>query len=277
MRELACGRFRLALGRPLVMGIVNVTPDSFSDGGRFASVEAAVSQAHRLIEEGADILDIGGESTRPGATPVSVADELARVLPVVEDLAVRPIPLSIDTYKPAVMSAALAAGVSMVNDVKALREPGALAVLRDSDAAVCLMHMQGDPQTMQLNPHYQDVVHEVRAFLHERVAACEAAGIDRARLVLDPGFGFGKSRRHNIELLRHLRELAPAGLPLLAGLSRKSVLGKITARSVEERVHSSVAAALVAVYRGAAIVRVHDVGATRDALAVYGAVELNHD
>ncbi|HQR54281.1 MAG TPA: dihydropteroate synthase [Burkholderiales bacterium] len=277
MRELVCGRFRLALSRPLVMGIVNVTPDSFSDGGRFASVENAVSQGRRLIEEGADFLDIGGESTRPGAAPVPLAEELGRVLPVLERLADSPVPLSIDTYKPEVMAAALAAGASMVNDVKALREPGALDVLRASDAAVCLMHMQGEPQTMQVNPRYEDVVDEVRAFLHERVAACEAAGIERARLVVDPGFGFGKSRQHNIELLRHLRELVPSGLPLLAGLSRKSVLGKITARSVDERVHSSVAAALVAVYRGAAIVRVHDVGSTRDAFTVYGAVELNDD
>jgi dihydropteroate synthase len=258
------------------MGIVNVTPDSFSDGGRFASVDAAVSQARRLIEEGADILDIGGESTRPGAASVPAADELARVVPVLERLASSAIPLSVDTYKPEVMSAALEAGASMINDVRALREPGALEIVAGSDAGVCLMHMQGTPQTMQADPRYADVVSEVRAFLAGRVAACEAAGIDRARLVLDPGFGFGKTKRHNIELLRHLRKLAP-GFPLLAGLSRKSVLGSITARSVVERVHSSVAAALVAVYRGAAIVRVHDVGATRDALAVYGAIELSDE
>jgi dihydropteroate synthase len=258
------------------MGIVNVTPDSFSDGGRFASVEAAVSQAYRLIEEGADILDIGGESTRPGAEPVPAADELARVVPVLERLAASPIPLSVDTYKPEVMSAALVAGASMVNDIRALREPGALEIVAGSDAGVCLMHMQGTPQTMQADPRYEDVVGEVRAFLAERIAACEATGIDRARLVVDPGFGFGKTKRHNVELLRHLRELAP-GVPLLAGLSRKSVLGTITARSVGERVHSSVAAALVAVYRGASIVRVHDVAATRDALAVYGAVESSDD
>jgi dihydropteroate synthase len=273
MRELVCGRFRLPLSRPLVMGIVNVTPDSFSDGGRFASVEAAVQQARRLIEEGADILDIGGESTRPGAAAVPVAEELARVLPVLEELSETPIPLSIDTYKPAVMAAALTAGASMVNDVRALREPGALAVLRGSDAAVCLMHMQGTPQTMQIDPRYEDVVGEVCGFLRERVEACEAAGIDRARIVIDPGFGFGKTKAHNIELLRHLGQLGVLGLPILAGLSRKSVLGTITARTVGERVHSSIAAALVAVYRGAAIVRVHDVGATRDALAVYEAIE----
>jgi dihydropteroate synthase len=277
VRELVCGRFRLPLGRPLVMGIVNVTPDSFSDGGRFASVEAATSHARRLIQEGADILDIGGESTRPGAAGVSVAEELARVLPVVKALADSSIPLAIDTYKPAVMAGALAAGASMVNDVKALREPGALDVLRGSDAAVCLMHMQGTPQTMQVDPHYEDVVGEVSAFLRERVAACEEVGIDRARIVIDPGFGFGKTKRHNIQLLRHLGDLASLGPPILVGLSRKSILGTITARSVEERLPSSIAAALVAVYQGAAIVRVHDVGATRDALAIYEAVESNHD
>ena len=259
------------------MGIVNVTPDSFSDGGRFGSVEAAVRQARQLMDEGADILDIGGESTRPGAAPVPAAEELDRVLPVLERIADSPVPLSIDTYKPEVMVAALAAGASMVNDVKALREPGALDAVVRSDAAVCLMHMRGTPQTMQLDPKYGDVVGEVCAFLHDRIAACEAAGIDRERIVVDPGFGFGKTKAHNIDLLRHLEKVAALGLPVLAGLSRKSVLGTITARNVGERVPSSVAAALVAVYRGAAIVRVHDVGATRDALAVYGAIELDHE
>lgn len=259
------------------MGIVNVTPDSFSDGGRFGSVEAAVRQARQLMDEGADILDIGGESTRPGAAPVPAAEELDRVLPVLERIADSPVPLSIDTYKPEVMVAALAAGASMVNDVKALREPGALDAVVRSDAAVCLMHMRGTPQTMQLDPNYGDVVGEVCAFLHDRIAACEAAGIDRERIVIDPGFGFGKTKAHNIDLLRHLDKVTALGLPVLAGLSRKSVLGTITARNVGERVPSSVAAALVAVYRGAAIVRVHDVGATRDALAVYGAIELDHE
>lgn len=259
------------------MGIVNVTPDSFSDGGRFGSVEAAVRQARQLMDEGADILDIGGESTRPGAAPVPAAEELDRVLPVLERIADSPVPLSIDTYKPEVMVAALAAGASMVNDVKALREPGALDAVVRSDAAVCLMHMRGTPQTMQLDPNYGDVVGEVCAFLHDRIAACEAAGIDRERIVVDPGFGFGKTKAHNIDLLRHLDKVTALGLPVLAGLSRKSVLGTITARNVGERVPSSVAAALVAVYRGAAIVRVHDVGATRDALAVYGAIELDHE
>lgn len=259
------------------MGIVNVTPDSFSDGGRFGSIEAAVRQAQQLMDEGADILDIGGESTRPGAAPVAAAEELDRVLPVLERIADSPVPLSIDTYKPEVMVAALAAGASMVNDVKALREPGALDAVVRSDAAVCLMHMRGTPQTMQLDPKYGDVVGEVCAFLHDRIAACEAAGIDRERIVIDPGFGFGKTKAHNIDLLRHLDKVTALGLPVLAGLSRKSVLGTITARNVGERVPSSVAAALVAVYRGAAIVRVHDVGATRDALAVYGAIELDHE
>jgi len=259
------------------MGIVNVTPDSFSDGGSFGSVEAAVRQARQLMDEGADILDIGGESTRPGAAPVPAAEELDRVLPVLERIADSPVPLSIDTYKPEVMVAALAAGASMVNDVKALREPGALDAVVRSDAAVCLMHMRGTPQTMQLDPKYGDVVGEVCAFLHDRIAACEAAGIDRERIVVDPGFGFGKTKAHNIDLLRHLDKVTALGLPVLAGLSRKSVLGTITARNVGERVPSSVAAALVAVYRGAAIVRVHDVGATRDALAVYGAIELDHE
>ena len=259
------------------MGIVNVTPDSFSDGGRFGSVEAAVQRARQLIDEGADILDIGGESTRPGAAPVAAAEELDRVLPVLERIADSPVPLSIDTYKPEVMVAALAAGASMVNDVKALREPGALDAVVSSDAAVVLLHMRGTPQTMQLEPNYGDVVGEVCAFLHDRIAVCEAAGIDRERIVVDPGFGFGKTKAHNIELLRHLEKVTVLGLPVLAGLSRKSVLGTITARNVGERVPSSVAAALVAVYRGAAIVRVHDVGATRDALAVYGAIELDHE
>lgn len=259
------------------MGIVNVTPDSFSDGGCFGSVEAAVLQARRLLAEGADILDIGGESTRPGATPVSLAVELDRVLPVIEGLVDSSVPLSIDTYKPEVMAAALAAGASMVNDVKALREPGALELVAATDAGVCLMHMQGDPQTMQMAPQYADVVREVESFLRDRVVACERAGIARDRIVIDPGFGFGKSTAHNIALLRDLERLTTLGVPVLAGLSRKSVLGKITDREIGERVYSSVAAALVAVYRGAKIVRVHDVRATRDALAIYEAVESSHD
>ena len=277
MREIACGRFRLPLSRPLVMGIVNVTPDSFSDGGRFATLEAATRQARQLIEEGADIIDIGGESTRPGSMPVPLREELERVLPVIKELAESPVPVSIDTYKAETMAAALAAGASMVNDVKALREPGALEVLRGSDAGVCLMHMQGDPQSMQVHPRYENVVGEVCSVLRERVSECQAAGIARERIVIDPGFGFGKTKAHNLLLLRNLRRFTELGLPVLVGLSRKSVLGTITARDVSERIHSSVAAALVAVHRGAAIVRVHDVKATRDALAVYEAIEVDYE
>ncbi len=259
------------------MGIVNVTPDSFSDGGRFVSLDQAVLQARRLIEDGADILDIGGESTRPGAVPPSVDEELSRVLPVIKGLAECSAPISIDTYKPVVMTAALAAGASMINDVKALSEPGALEVAAASDAAVCLMHMQGDPQTMQIDPRYEDVVADVEQFLRERVAACERAGVARDRIAIDPGFGFGKTKAHNIALLRNLSRLARLDVPVLAGLSRKSVLGKITSREVGDRVYSSVAAALIAVWHGASIVRVHDVRATRDALEIYEAVESNDE
>jgi len=225
------------------------------------------------VDDGADILDVGGESTRPGAQPLGLDEELRRVLPVIEGLRGLPVPVSIDTYKPEVMRAALGAGASMINDVNALRSEGALAVARESDCAVCLMHMQGNPQTMQLDPQYRDVVAEVREFLARRVAACEAAGIGRDRLVVDPGFGFGKTKAHNLELLRHLDVIAGLGLPVLAGLSRKSTLGKITGKPAPERVSESAAAALLAVQRGATIVRVHDVDATRDALMVLAAVE----
>jgi len=259
------------------MGILNVTPDSFSDGGRFFSVEAAVSQAHRMIEDGADILDVGGESTRPGAAPIPVTEELDRVLPVLERLADAEGPLSIDSYKPEVMAAALAAGASMVNDVKALTEPGALDVVARSDAGVCLMHMKGVPTTMQIDPRYVDVVDEVESFLRGRLAVCEAAGISRERVAIDPGFGFGKTKAHNIALLRNLGRFRALGVPVLVGLSRKSLLGSITDREVGKRSYSSVAAALLAVDRGAMIVRVHEVRATRDALAVYEAIESNHD
>ncbi len=275
---LHCGRFRLSLDRPLVMGIVNVTPDSFSDGGRHFSAHGAVERGWQLLEEGADILDIGGESTRPGSAGVSADEELDRVMPALEGLFRCGVPLSVDTMKPAVMQAALAAGVDMVNDVRALREPGALRVVAESGAAVCLMHMQGEPRTMQQAPRYQDVVAEVKDFLRERVRAALEAGIVRERLVVDPGFGFGKSLGHNLELLRRLGEFADLKLPLLAGLSRKSMIGALTGAPVEERVHGSVAAALLAVQRGARIVRVHDVKATREALAVLAAVEGdNHD
>ncbi len=270
---LRCGRFTLALDRPLLMGIVNVTPDSFSDGGQFLDPARAIKHGLQLVAEGADLLDIGGESTRPGAAPVPEGEELARVLPVLEGLAAAGVPLSIDTQKPAVMRAAVAAGADMVNDVNALLAPGAMEALARTRAAVCLMHKQGDPQNMQQNPAYADVVGEVRAFLMERVAAAERAGIGRDRIVIDPGFGFGKNLAHNLELLRRLPELGNLGVPLLAGLSRKSMLGRIVGGEVGERLYASIAAAVLAVTKGARIVRVHDVKATREALAVVNAVE----
>ena len=269
---LHCGSFRLDLSRPLVMGIVNVTPDSFSDGGRHLLRDTAIAHAQQLIAEGADLLDIGGESTRPGAQAVSVQQELDRVLPVIEGLHGVPVPLSIDTCKSEVMRAALAAGVSMVNDINALQHPEALAAVVASDAAVCLMHKQGQPQTMQLEPHYQDVLSEVMDFLRTRIAAVEAAGVARDRIVADPGFGFGKTLAHNLALLRDLDKFSELGVPLLAGLSRKSMLGVITGQEVEHRVSASVAAALLAVQRGASIVRVHDVRATCDALKIWQSV-----
>jgi dihydropteroate synthase len=255
------------------MGIINVTPDSFSDAACFLNTSDAIAHGRRLIEEGADLLDVGGESTRPGAVPVSLEEELQRVLPVIEGLSELQVPVSIDTYKPDVMRAALAAGASMVNDVTALQSQASVEVARGSNCAICLMHMRGTPQTMQLDPQYEDVVAEVRAFLGARIAECEAAGIARDRLVVDPGFGFGKSKAHNLELLRHLDAIVQLGVPVLAGLSRKSTLGKITGKPARERVSESVAAALLAVQRGAAIVRVHDVDETRDALLVLAAVE----
>jgi dihydropteroate synthase len=255
------------------MGIVNVTPDSFSDGGRYFTGERALAHARSLLVAGADIVDIGGESTRPGAAAVTEAEELDRVLPLVEALARDGAPVSVDTMKPAVMRAAIAAGACMINDVRALRAPGAMEAVAATGAAVCLMHMQGEPRTMQAEPRYDDVVAEVREFLLARAAACEAAGIARERIVLDPGFGFGKTVEHNLQLLRGLPALATAGYPLLAGLSRKSTLGKLTGRDVGDRMAASLAAALAAVARGAAIVRVHDVRETVDALKVWWAVE----
>ena len=254
------------------MGIVNVTPDSFSDGGQFLDPGHAIEHAHRLVEEGADILDIGGESTRPGARPVPADEELARVLPVLRAARELPVPVSIDTLKPEVMRVALTEGASMINDVTALRAPGALDAVRGTGCGLCLMHMQGEPRTMQAAPHYDDVVAEVKAFLAQRIAACEAAGIARARLVIDPGFGFGKSGKHNLALLRDLGVLRELDVPVLAGLSRKSTLGTITGRGSEDRLAASLAAAMLAVERGASIVRVHDVAATRDALLVLRAV-----
>jgi len=269
---LSCGKFHFDLTRPLVMGIVNVTPDSFSDGGHHASTAAAIAHARQLLQDGADILDIGGESTRPGAAYVGEQEELDRVLPVIEGLHGIALPISIDTWKPGVMTAALAAGACMVNDVNALQAEGALELVANTDAAVCLMHKQGDPHNMQEQPHYRNVTDEVYAFLRERVAAAEAAGIARERIVIDPGFGFGKTLAHNLDLLRGLESFRALGVPVLAGMSRKSMLGAITGREVGERVAASVAAALLAVQRGAAIVRVHDVRETVDALKVWQAI-----
>lgn len=271
MKTLRCGRFQLELDRPLIMGVVNVTPDSFSDGGRFATHKSAAAQAERLVAEGADLLDIGGESSRPGAEPVSASEELARVLPVLEDVARLGVPVSVDTAKPEVMAAVIGGGAAMINDITALQAGAALKAAAAADVGVCVMHMRGEPRTMQQDPRYEDVVAEVAAFLAGRVAALEAAGVDRGRIVVDPGFGFGKTLEHNLQLLRHLPRLRALGVPVLAGLSRKSMLGKLTGRDVGERVHASVAAALCAAERGAAIIRVHDVAATRDALTVWQA------
>ncbi len=272
-RSLRCGRFRLALDRPLVAGVVNVTPDSFSDGGRSLEPGDAIAHAQRLIDEGADLIDIGAESSRPGAGSVSAEQELSRLMPVLDGLRASPIPISIDTTKPEVMRAVIDAGAAMINDVNALRAPGALETVADSTAGACLMHMQGEPRTMQQSPSYGDVVAEVRAFLAERVAAAEARGIARERIVIDPGFGFGKTAAHNFELLRHLRRFAEMGLPVMVGWSRKSTLGAVTGRRAGERLAGSIAAALLAVQHGATIVRVHDVAATRDALAVLAALD----
>ena len=271
---LNCGQYKLDLTRPNVMGIVNVTPDSFSDGGDFSNTYKAVQHALKLVEEGADILDIGGESTRPNATPVALQEELDRVIPVIEKLVASGtgIPVSIDTYKPQVMQAALRAGASIVNDVRALQEDGALTVVANHDAGVCLMHMQGMPQTMQVNPSYTDVVTEVADFLVSRANACVNAGIQKDRIILDPGFGFGKTREHNITLVKQLQQLTALDYPLLVGLSRKSVLGQVTGNDVDARLYASIAAAVVSAMKGAKIVRVHDVKATVEAMKVVTAV-----
>ncbi len=272
----SCGRFQLELTRPLLMGIINVTPDSFSDGGLYADTQAAIAHGLKLVEEGADILDIGGESTRPGATPVALEQELQRVLPVIKGLSQHiAIPISIDSYKPQVMRAALAAGASIVNDVRALQEPGAIDVVAESDAGVCLMHAQGTPQNMQDNPQYDDVVSEVAAFLRARAQALLDAGVSKDRICIDPGFGFGKRSCHNIALLKQLPRLCGLGYPVLAGLSRKSVLGQIAGGEVENRLAASIAAAMIAAMKGAAIIRVHDVKATADALKVVQAMDMN--
>lgn len=255
------------------MGILNVTPDSFSDGGRFLDPAAALAHARSMVASGADLIDVGGESTRPGAAPADLQVELERVLPVIEALArALPAPVSVDTSKPEVMRAAVRAGAGLINDVRALGVSGALETAAGLGVPVCLMHMRGEPRTMQAAPQYQDVVAEVRGFLARRVEACVAAGIPRARLILDPGFGFGKTLEHNLALLARLGDIADLGLPVLVGISRKSMLGAITGRAVGERLPASVAAALIAAERGASILRVHDVAATVDALKVLEAV-----
>lgn len=268
-----CGRFVLNASRPLIMGIVNLSDDSFSGDGLHGDTGAAIAQAVRMVEQGAAILDFGAESSRPGAKPVPAQQEIDRLLPVIEGLLGCGVPLAVDTVKPEVMRVVLAAGADVINDINALRAPGALEAVAASRAGVCLMHMQGDPATMQHTPHYDDIVVEVAEFLGERVAAAEAAGIALNRMVVDPGFGFGKSLEHNIELLRRLGELVVPGLPLLVGMSRKSMLGMLTGRDAHDRVHAGVAAHVLAVLRGARIVRVHDVVATRDAMVVLQAVE----
>jgi dihydropteroate synthase len=273
MAVLDCAGRPLDLRRPAVMGILNVTPDSFSDGGDFFPPDKGIARALRMAEEGADIIDIGGESTRPGAQLVSDQEEIDRVLPVIEALRSRfSLPLSIDTSKPGVMRAAVAAGAGFINDVRALREPGALEAAAELDVPVCLMHMQGEPRTMQENPHYDDVVADVCAFLSERLRTAQAQGIPANRLVIDPGFGFGKTLEHNIELLRGLKKLRTLGAPMLVGLSRKSMIGKALGIPVDQRLHASVALAIMAVQEGARIVRVHDVGPTVQALRMWAAV-----
>jgi len=251
------------------MGVVNVTPDSFSDGGKFLDPQAAIAQGRRLIEEGADILDVGGESSRPGARAVAEDEELRRVLPVLK--ALKDVPVSVDTRRPSVMRAVLAEGASMINDIEALSAPGALEAVAGSDCAVCLMHKKGDPATMQQDPSYEDVVADVKRFLHERIETCEGSGINRDRIVIDPGFGFGKTSGHNFRLLRELRSFLDLGVPVLAGWSRKSTLGTVTGRPVGERLAGSLAAALLALQGGATILRVHDVKETRDVIAVWQA------
>jgi dihydropteroate synthase len=271
--KLRCGAHVLDLSIPRVMGILNVTPDSFYDGGRHADLARALAHARQMAADGADLIDVGGESTRPGAAEVPEDEELQRVVPVIEALAREDLVISVDTRRPTVMRAAIAAGAAMVNDVGALQAPGALEAVAATRAAVCLVHMQGEPGTMQAAPHYDEVVAEVRAFLIARARACEDAGIARERIVVDPGFGFGKTQAHNLALLRALPDLAAVGYPVLVGFSRKSSLGAITGRPVDERMPASIAAALAAVARGAAIVRVHDVRETVDALNVWRAIE----
>lgn len=271
---LRCGAHSLDLATPIVMGILNVTPDSFSDGGRFSSFNRAIEHAMTMIEAGADIIDVGGESTRPGAQAVSQDEEIRRVVPIVESLAaLTHVPVSVDTSKAGVIRAAIRAGAAMINDVRALRDEAALEAAAEGASAVCLMHMQGEPRTMQADPNYEDVVGEVRDFLQERVAACEAAGIARDRIVIDPGIGFGKRVEHNLQLLASLPELAELRLPILIGVSRKSMLGTLLDRPVEQRVAGGLAVATAAVLAGASILRVHDVAETVDAVKIATALK----
>ena len=271
--QLLLQRSVLDLAQPKVMGVLNVTPDSFSDGGRYTGVDAALTRAERMVEEGAALVDVGGESTRPGASPVSAEEEIRRVVPVIERLASRmAVPVSVDTSKPEVMRAAVDAGAQMINDVRALRVPGALLAAAASGAAVCLMHMQGEPGSMQSAPAYGDVIAEVRGFLDARVAACLSAGIARERLCIDPGIGFGKLLEHNLALLAGLAGIGERSLPIVVGVSRKSLVGIITGRPPADRQAGSVAFAALAVARGARIVRAHDVAATVDAVKVAAAL-----
>ena len=273
MSILHCGRFRLTLDRPLVMGIVNLTPDSFSGDGTGLDVDHAIRHARHQIDAGADILDLGAESSRPGATPTPEDEELRRLIPVLREITAWGVPISVDTYKPVVMRAALEAGGSLINDITALGHPDAMNIVAASDCGVCLMHMSGEPGTMQRAPQYGDVVRDVREFLAERVARCREAGIADNRLVLDPGFGFGKTLEHNLALFQALTATGTDELPLLVGVSRKTMLGAITGRPVDQRGAASVAAALLGALKGAKILRVHDVAETKDALAVLAAIE----
>lgn len=275
-RYLQCGRYRFSwdsdCAKPLVMGVLNVTPDSFSDGGQFHSLDSALSRAEQMIADGVDIIDIGGESSRPGALALPLEEELRRVMPVLYALRDCGKPISVDTYKPQVMQEAIAAGADMINDINGFRAAGALDAVKGSECSLCIMHMQSDPRTMQVNPQYQDVVAEVMALLRERVSAMDQAGVERRRLCIDPGFGFGKTLEHNLALLRNIGFMqGELGLPVLAGLSRKSMIGMITGKPVEQRLAGSLAAALAAAAQGARILRVHDVAETVDALKVWQA------
>ncbi|MBF23204.1 MAG: dihydropteroate synthase [Pusillimonas sp.] len=270
---LLCGRFELTFKRPLVMGILNITPDSFSDGSLHFQTDRAIAHARRLIDEGADIIDIGAESTRPGAQPVDVEQELQRLLPVIEALRPHNVPISVDTFKPLVMQRALQAGADMINDIYGFRQPGAIEAVADSNCGLCVMHMQGEPRTMQSAPRYDDVVADIRAFLVERVEALQTAGVNTSRVVIDPGFGFGKTAAQNYALLRRIAELQFDNYPLVVALSRKSMIGHVTGREARDRLGGSVAGALAGIARGAKIVRVHDVALTLDAIKVWQAVE----